>query len=175
MPKQFFKKFAPHPDDVIKGNKYLSFLGQHLHLPNLWHFNRRSIAAAIAVGGFALWIPMPGQSILAAVLAVLFRANLPLSVAMVFVSNPLTMPPLMYSAYAIGSFVTRQPLMPVEFHANLATLLSIGIPFVLGSVVLALTTAVIGYFGTNLLWRLHLGQRLRHRRKRRLEKIDLHR
>ncbi|WP_026155025.1 DUF2062 domain-containing protein [Thiolinea disciformis] len=171
MPKQFFKKFAPHPD-VIKNNKYLSFLGQHLHLPNLWHFNRRSIAAAIAVGGFAMWIPIPAQTLLAAILAVFFRANLPLSVAMVFITNPVTMPPLMYAAYALGAVLTGQPLMPVEFHANLETLIYIWKPFLVGSIVLALATAVVGYFGTNLLWRAHLIQRVRNRRKRRLAKLS---
>ena len=35
--------------------------------------------------------------------AVVFRANLPLSVAGVWISNPITMPPMMYFAYLFGN------------------------------------------------------------------------
>jgi uncharacterized protein (DUF2062 family) len=80
----------------IKGHKNLSFLGEKLHDPNLWHLNRRSVSAAFAIGLFAAWIPTPGQMVIAAIIALYFRANLPISVALVWITNPLTMPPMFY-------------------------------------------------------------------------------
>jgi hypothetical protein len=44
-------KYMPSPES-IKENKNLQFLGDKLHDPNLWHLNRRSVAAAFAVGLF---------------------------------------------------------------------------------------------------------------------------
>ena len=43
---------------------------------------------AFFVGLFVAFMPIPGQTIAAAVLAVLLRCNLPLSVGLVFVTNP---------------------------------------------------------------------------------------
>ena len=47
LPKSV-KRRLPTRHDVQK-NKYLQFLGSHLHSPNLWHFNRRSVARATAI------------------------------------------------------------------------------------------------------------------------------
>ena len=84
MPKELIQKlidkFIPDPE-VIKQHKSLQFLGDKLHEPNLWHLNRRSVAMAFAVGLFCAWIPTPTQMAFAAVGAIYFRANLPISVA----------------------------------------------------------------------------------------------
>jgi uncharacterized protein (DUF2062 family) len=45
----------------------------------------------------------------AAAAAIYFRANLPVSVALVWVTNPLTMPPLFYFAYQVGLWFLNQP------------------------------------------------------------------
>jgi len=60
--------------------------------PELWHLTRRSVSAAIGVGLFLSMVPLPGQMPLAAVLALRYRFNLPVVIAAVFVTNPLTMP-----------------------------------------------------------------------------------
>ena len=101
MPKRLIKKYMPDPEK-LKQQKSLQFLGDRLHEPNLWHLNRRSVSLAFAVGLFAAWIPTPGQMAIAAAAAFYFRANLPISVALVWVTNPLTMPPMFYFAYIVG-------------------------------------------------------------------------
>jgi len=62
--------------------------------PVLWHLNRRSVAGAVAVGLFVGWLPLPGQMLVAAMLAALVRVHVPLSVVMVWFTNPLTVAPL---------------------------------------------------------------------------------
>ena len=41
-------------------------------------------------------LPIPGQMFIAVALAIIFTANLPISFALIFVTNPLTMPAVFY-------------------------------------------------------------------------------
>jgi uncharacterized protein len=139
MAKEFIQKliqrFVPDPE-VISKNKNLQFLGDKLHDPNLWHINRRSIAAAVAIGLFFAWAPTPTQMAFAAAAAIYFRANLLVSVATVWVTNPVTMPPLFYFAYRVGLWFSHRPSPADNFVFSLDGLWSgfgdvIG-PFLLG-------------------------------------------
>ena len=60
--KKFFKKHTPDRD-VIKNNKYFSFLGNSLFHKDLWKFNRESFCRATAIGLFLGWMPMIFQMI----------------------------------------------------------------------------------------------------------------
>ncbi len=158
MPKKLLKKYMPTPES-IKANKNLSFLGDKLHDPNLWHLNRRSVSAAFAIGLFAAWIPTPGQMAIAAIIALYFRANLPISVALVWITNPLTMPPMFYFAYWLGLKLLNQT-EPADFEFSIdsimASLGDIGGPFLTGCAVLGILSAILGYFGIRLFWRWHV-------------------
>jgi Uncharacterized protein conserved in bacteria len=93
MPKKFFQRYMPKRE-TLRDNKALRVFGSLLHDPNLWCLNRRSASGAFAVGLFMAFVPLPSQMIMAAGLAILFGVNLPLAVALVWVSNPITMPVL---------------------------------------------------------------------------------
>lgn len=71
MPRKFFKRYSPDPKR-IRDTPGLGFLGERLHQPNLWHFNRHSISKAFAIGLFCMWIPFPFQTLIAAACALLF-------------------------------------------------------------------------------------------------------
>jgi len=156
MPKKLLKKYMPSPES-IKENKNLRFLGDKLHEPNLWHLNRRSVSAAFAIGLLVAWVPTPGQMLIAAVIALFFRANLPISVALVWITNPLTMAPMFYFAYLVGLWTLQQPSPDADFQFSveslMASLSDIGGPFLLGCGILGVASAVIGYFGIRLFWR----------------------
>ncbi len=169
MPKKFIKKYLPDPE-TLKKHKNLQFLGKKLHEPNLWLLNRRSVALAFAVGLFCAWIPTPGQMAIAAIAAFYFRANLPISVALVWLTNPLTMPPMFYFAYLVGLKLLAQPFPDTDFEFSVDSLLSglsdIWQPFLLGCLILAIISAIIGYFSIQGIWRYSISKQWLLRKKR---------
>lgn len=172
MPKKFIKRMMPD-HDTIRDHKHLRFLGTLLHDPNLFHLNRRSASGAFAVGLFMAWVPVPFQMLLGAIGAIVFRVNLPLSVALVWVSNPFTMPPFFYFAYLVGTWILGAPAgaeglafeLTYEWLAN--ELGAIWQPFLLGCLIMGIISSVAGYFTIRGLWRLHL---IRHYKERKLRR-----
>lgn len=159
------------PDhEVFKGHKNLQFLGDRLHDPNLWHLNRRSVSRAFAIGLFAAWIPLPSQMAIAAVAAFYFRANLPISVILVWISNPVTMPPLFYFAYRVGLWGLGMPPPAADFVFSLDGVMNglgdIWQPFLFGCLIMGTVCSVLGYFGLRLFWRLHVVSEWEKRQER---------
>ena len=173
MPKKFIRKYLPDPHK-IKEHKSLQIFGQLLHDPNLWHLNRKSVSSAFAVGLFFSWVPVPFQMVLAAAVAIIVRSNLPISVALVWISNPVTMPPLFYFAYLLGTWILGTPATEFSFELSFewlrSEMLLIWKPFLTGCFTLATISAVAGFFGTRLLWRLHIVRYIQ--KKRLLRKIS---
>lgn len=156
MPKKFIKRFTPDHES-IKRQKALKVFGTLLYNPNLWCLNRRSASGAFAVGLFMAFVPLPSQMIMSAGLAIMFGVNLPLSVALVWVSNPITMPVLFYFAYKIGAAILGTPTHAFHFELSWQFIMeqmhTIGPPFLLGCMICAVVSALIGYFGIKGLWR----------------------
>ena len=161
MPKKFIRRFLPDHQS-IKQNKALKIFGSVLHEPNLWHLNRRSASGAFGIGLFFAFWPVPFQMWLSAGLAIPFRANLPLSVATVWVTNPFTIPPIFYGAYKVGTTVLGTKPEHFEFQFSwqwvVESINTIGPAFLLGCGVLAVFFAVLGYFFIHLLWRYNVSK-----------------
>jgi len=156
MPRKFFQRFLPHPQ-TIKDNKALRIFGDWLHEPDLWHLNRRSVAGAFAVGFFFAWFPVPFQMVLAAGTAIWLRTNLPLSVVLVWITNPVTIPPMFYFAYIVGTWIVGQPVTDFSFELTMNWLLNelsaIWLPFLVGCFTLACTCSLIAYLTIEGVWR----------------------
>lgn len=152
----------------IRENRYLRVFGHLLLEPNLWHLNRRSASGAFAIGLFCAFIPIPFQMIVSAGLAIMFRVNIPISVATVWISNPITMPILFYFAYWVGALVLGVELdgfaVELSFEWLSNGLLHIWKPFLLGCFIVATVSAMLGYISMRLLWRLHIVSRIKERR-----------
>lgn len=170
MPIELLKKYMPDPDK-LKKHKSLQFLGARLHEPNLWHVNRRSVALAFAVGLFCAWIPSLGQIAIAAITAFYLRANLPISVGLVFLTNPITMPPLFYMAYLFGLWLTGRPSPGDSFQFSIEGVLNglgdIGMPFLLGCFVIGVACSSAGYFGVHYFWRKNIQHKWLKRQQKR--------
>ena len=156
MAKKTIQRFLPDPNK-IRHHKSLKIFGKLLQDANLWHLNRRSARGAFAVGLFFAFIPVPFQMVLAAATAILFRVNLPISAMLVWLTNPLTMPPIFYGSYLVGTLVLNQPEQHFAFELNWAwfeqSIETIGPAFLVGSLVCASIASIIGYFGIDILWR----------------------
>ncbi|MGE6237315.1 DUF2062 domain-containing protein [Aeromonas media] len=170
MPKRLIKRWLPD-QDKLKEHKHLRLFGKLLLDANLWHLNRRSAAGAFAVGLFMAWIPLPCQMLLAAGGAILFRVNLPLSVALVWLSNPFTMPPLFYGAYLVGCQLLGHPAQHIDIQFTWEWLVSVfeplAPPLLLGSLVLALLSALMGYAFIRTFWRINTVRQWQKRKEAR--------
>ncbi|KHD11475.1 hypothetical protein PN36_18570 [Candidatus Thiomargarita nelsonii] len=174
--KKFFKHSLPHIS-LFKSHPNLNkFFGKLLHDPNLWHLNRHSLAGGMAVGLFVAFVPFPGQMLLAAGLAILFSVNLPLSVSLVWVTNPITIPPAFYLAYKLGAMLLGLPTQAIELDFSpewvFHTLANIWQPLLLGCFVLGAISALIGYWLVIFLWRLQVTRLWQIRRANRLLKAQ---
>lgn len=158
----------------VRQHKTLGIFGSLLQDPYLFHLNERSVPGAFSVGLFCAWIPIPFQMFVAAGLAILFRVNVPLSVVLVWITNPLTITPMFYFAYAVGAWVTGETAQYFEFQLSFDWLISkiqtIGKPLFIGCSIIGTSSAVIGYFGARLLWNERLSRLLDLKIKRQQRK-----
>ncbi len=122
------------------------------------------------MGLFCAWMPIPGQMLVAAVGAIIFTVNLPVSVATVWVSNPITMPFLFYGAYWLGAKILGVSLKTIEFELSWnwisTTFGQIWQPFLLGCLIMAITSSIVGYFATKAIWRYNTVRKLQKKRNR---------
>lgn len=166
MPKKLIKRFTPD-HETVRNHKHLKIFGKLLHDANLWHLNRRSVSGAFFWGLFWAFIPMPMQMLAAAASAILCRVNLPISVALVWLTNPLTIPPIFYFTYLVGTEVLAQPVTVTDFEPSMAwfesVLGQIWEPLLVGSALCGLVAGVLGYVGMRGFWRWHVMRQFRQR------------
>ena len=141
--------------EQIQSHQYLAFIKDHLDEPNLWHITRESISRGALVGLFMTFMPMPFQMVLAIIIGLLVRANLILTVVLCWVSNPITMGPMMYACYRLGCYLLGKA--PNGFPHSLSDILvaiaNIWQPLVLGCVVTGALFGIIGYLFVILAWK----------------------
>jgi uncharacterized protein (DUF2062 family) len=174
MPRRFLQRYMPKPD-TLRRQRSLRFMAPLIADPGLWLLTRRSVANAFSVGLFCAMLPIPFQMVVAALGARLSRCNLALSVGLVWVTNPLTMPLIFYVNYRIGTFLLGAPAR--EAPSRISTrwiaeqMHDILPPLLLGSLMTAIVLAVVANIGIRLIWRWHVShnwksRRLKRRRRR---------
>ncbi|WP_077216693.1 DUF2062 domain-containing protein [Piscirickettsia litoralis] len=157
----WFKSKIPTRES-LKDHKILAKLHHLLHYHYLWHFNRHSVSKAIAIGSFFAFIPIPFQMVPAALSALIFRANVGISLATVWISNPITIPPMIYGAYKLGSWMMGHPELAISFdksHDILRLLSHSWQPFLLGCITLSITFSLASYITARLLYRFWIGRK----------------
>lgn len=168
MPKKLLKKLFPNLES-FRNDQSLEIFSHAGRNPNLWHLNRRSVSRAIGIGLFCAFVPIPGQMIVAAALAIILRANIPISAIVVWVSNPLTMPALFYTAYKFGAIILDVQLQPFHFEFSLNWLFTElqdrWQPFLVGCLCTGALVGVIGYVVIQSYWRWYVSQVWLNRKK----------
>jgi len=137
----------------VQAHRYLQIFGEVLHNPNLWHFNRRSVANATAIGLFCAFLPMPFEMLAAALGAILFNGNLPLAVAWVWISNPVTWIPLYTPAYLLGTWLLDKQAAETG-QITMSILIESYAALWLGCLIIGTVASICGYVIIHQLWRL---------------------
>lgn len=170
MPRRFFKRFAFKRHEIAER----WFMGPFRHLIHdhrLWGIRRKTVVPAFSLGLAIAFVPLPGHMMQAALLALVLRVNIPIAVLSTFLSNPLTMGPLFFGAYVLGSTLLGIEPGPFSFEYSFAwvrtVFTTIWLPLTLGCVLLGSAAAVIGYVALDGLWRYSLHDYKAKKRKNR--------
>ena len=113
MPKQKLKNWLPTPEK-LRENRMISLFAPFLADPRLWHLNRNALTRAVYVGVLCAFFPLPGQMPLALIGALIFRANVPMSIALTWITNPLTTIPIFWVCYLVGAILLGEPVIGIR-------------------------------------------------------------
>ena len=167
--KHWLKRVTPDRGR-FHDHKQLRVFGKLLHDPNLWHLNRRSVSGAFAVGLFVMYLPPFGQMVIAAAGAIALRVNLPISVSLVWITNPITIPPMYYLSYRMGIWIlgirSSKPPPDLDFWLEWRNWMEIIAPLTVGGLVCGIACAAIGYFTVQGIWRWNLIRQIKLRKER---------
>ena len=172
MPRRFFRKFA-FKRERIHGQWFMAPFRHLLADHNLWTIRRRTVAPAFSLGLFIAFIPFPGHMLAAALLALVFRINIPVAAFGTLITNPLTMGPIYYLCYQLGAILLGVEPMVFEFEFSIDWVanqfVNIWQPLMLGCTLAGTIVALAGYATVDLLWRASLADYLAKRRARRAD------
>jgi uncharacterized protein len=171
--RDWLKNKVPSKEALL-GNRWMRPFAEHLSDPNIWHFNRRSIARGVALGlFFGIVIPF-AQTPVAALFAVSARANLAVAAFCTLITNPFTTPFIYLGAYEAGLRILRMQekasllaggTMTDNVQALIARLLDAPLPTAVGLLLISTISSVVGYWLVNMLWRAHVRRRWARRRR----------
>jgi uncharacterized protein (DUF2062 family) len=170
----WFRSHIPTRES-IGANRWLAPFAHRLLKPDIWHFNRRSVPRAVALGLFIAPIIPVAHTFVAALLALPARANIVIALMVTFVINPLTIPPFYYAAFHVGRFLLQAHhtvpghIVAVPVHTAsqwLTWALHVTGPAALGTLVLATIASSAGYFISGWIWRFRIARKWRRRHGR---------
>ena len=97
---------------------------------------------------------MPMEMLVAAALSIILKVNLPISVSLVWISNPVTWVPMYGAGYLLGAKILGMEAVKFD-DMTMTWLMSQVVPLWLGSLILGSLLALAGYLITRGLWRLY--------------------
>jgi uncharacterized protein (DUF2062 family) len=160
--------------ETVHRHRLLRPFAPHLTHPLLWRMTRRSVPRGVALGLFVAVIIPVMHTAIAAILAIPARANVAVAALFTLLVNPLTIPPLYYAAYRIGSWELHHdaalvnPSDAERFSSELSRLLfwvhQASGPIAVGVLTIAVSAAILGYLGSALVWRFWARSRWQRRR-----------
>jgi uncharacterized protein (DUF2062 family) len=173
---KWFTRHIPTRETVHR-HRLLRPFAKQLSQPALWRLTKRSVPRAVALGLFIGVIIPVMHTVIAAIFAIPTRANIAVTAAFTLLVNPLTIPPLYYAAYRIGSWELHHdaslvnPAAAERFTSELSRMLfwihQASGSIAIGVLTIACAAAAIGYFVSTVAWRWWVGARWRRRSKAR--------
>lgn len=161
--------------ETIHRYRLLRPFAPHLSHTSLWRMTRRSVPRGVAIGLFVAVIIPVMHTVIAALVAIPARANVAVAALFTLLINPLTIPPLYYAAYRIGSWELHHDAALVDpadaerFSSELSRLLfwlhQASGSIAVGVLTIAVAAAAIGYGTSALAWRFWCRSKWRQRRR----------
>ena len=149
MIRQFFKKISTN------NPKFNEFLDKY-NLPKAYFaINRRAVTRGLLVGLFWGFIPMPFQMLGVIITTPIMRFNVPIGLATVWLSNPITYPPLWYLEYLTGNLILgREGIDNIELTMNWFQTHwdDIIVPLYVGTAFYSTVVSFLIYLLVNWLW-----------------------
>ena len=164
--------------EQLAQSKWMKPFGQRILHSEFWRFTRRSVPRGVAMGLFVgVFFLIPGVQIIgAALFCVPVRGNIPIAAGMTFLTNPFTTPFLILASLPIGNLfgfhadggaITAMYKNSAPLSDWLAWLASDAAPaLVIGLFIIAVVSAVIGYFISIFVWRWWVARKWRRRAHR---------
>ena len=146
--------------ELLRNTPGLRWLSTRLTQRVLWVFDKKRVARGASVGLFTCWIPIPFQMLVAIPLATFARANVPVAVICVWVSNPLTWIPMTAIAYEVGYLILRPEVHYLveineaeDFTAMIAAVFPQALgPILMGTFILQVVCAAASYTLVTSFW-----------------------
>jgi uncharacterized protein (DUF2062 family) len=180
MPRRFFKKLSRQRHH-LRTRWFMRPFEFVFGDAAYWSVNRRNVTRAVALGFFIAFLPPPiPHTLMALFAAIALRVNIPVTLASIFLTNPVTMFPLYYAAYWIGCHALGHTPMNMHnlpkahpgdwlpvFHGPILE------PFIIGNLILGLCAAVVCYIVLGAFWHLSLVYKFyKRKRLRRLKETQ---
>lgn len=154
--------------ESLEANRFLRPVAHRVLAPELWRFTRRSVPRGVALGMVTgIMIPV-AQIFFSALLALPFRANIPVASLTTFLTNPFTTPPLWAFAYWVGRkilhFDATVPGQPIATHVANDSWLNwlwseAGPALITGLVTITIISSILGYIISAVGWRLWIARK----------------
>ena len=149
--------------EQLEGNRFIRPWAHRVLASELWRFTRRSVPRGVALGVLVGIIVPFAQIILAAMLSLTVRANVPVAAVTTFITNPFTTPFIWAFSYQVGRWILHIDAMivggPVDRLMQVTDMWQLiqwltaeGKVLALGLIVVALISAAVSYQVTSLAW-----------------------
>jgi len=175
MPRRFFTRISDQFRRKKKHPWYLKPFDFILAHPVYFSSSRRGVGGGLWLGLFVGLLPIPGQTLVAVLGAVLLRVNVPVAAIAIWISNPVTFVPIFYLAYRIGALILNIPIeaMPAEpSWAWLSEEIALRWkPLMVGSLIMAVSVASTAYLIFSVVWHVLTVSRYRKRHQRNVGSI----
>jgi len=151
--KKIYNKYAPK-EHHLKNTLLHKILGERIFEPALWKPTKKGIIWAFTLGTFIAFTPtVGGQMIIAGLIAVFFRINIPVSLLTVWISNPLTIIFIYSLEIKIGMSILGNEFGFHKIH-SVEEFFQYIIPLSIGGAVLSVSMGIIAYILVNIMFKI---------------------